>query len=196
MKDRDGRKVSVFALNFGLCEKHSIEFGRPEGRREFRLYFVERVFDDSPIIRRYLEAYQEIKCDKCGSVFGLDKLESLRLYNMTCPSCREGVCQVSNLSKKYETILEGIRPELLLPATELGILETLHGENRDLLAAEIAADLDCSYQLVGKRAKIMGEKGLVQRLMEQRRRKFRLTPEAVNDYFSGNQARTLEVPED
>jgi hypothetical protein len=47
MKDRDGRKVSVFALNFGLCEKHSIEFGRPAGKREYRLYFVERITEDA-----------------------------------------------------------------------------------------------------------------------------------------------------
>ena len=72
MKDRDGRKVSVFALNFGLCEKHSIEFGRPVGEREFRLYFVERIFDDSgitPFI--FLQANQEIKCASCGAVYGI-----------------------------------------------------------------------------------------------------------------------------
>jgi len=31
MSDRDGPKVSVFALNYGLCQKYTIEFGRPEG---------------------------------------------------------------------------------------------------------------------------------------------------------------------
>src|SRR6202023_4264999 len=55
MKDRDGRKVSVYALNYGLCNRHSIEFGRPEGKREFRLYFIERIFDFSHIIRSYLK---------------------------------------------------------------------------------------------------------------------------------------------
>lgn len=193
MKDRDGRKVSVFALNFGLCEKHSIEFGRPTGMREFRLYFVERIFDSSPIIRSYLQANQEIKCSDCNAIFGLDKLDSLRMYRMKCPQCGTGTCKVTNLSKKYEAILRDVNPELLLPSTELGILETLHGERRDLMAAEIAEDLDCSYQLVGKRGKIMEQKGLVDRLMEQKRRKFRLTEQALREYFDGNESRKLDI---
>lgn len=195
MKDRDGRKVSVFALNFGLCEKHSIEFGRPVGLREFRLYFVERIFDSSHIIRSYLHANQEIKCADCEAIFGLDKLESLTLYRMRCPECGTGTCKVTNLSKKYEAILRDVNPELLLPTTELGILETLYGERRDLMAAEIAEDLDCSYQLVGKRGKIMEQKGLVDRLMEQKRRKFRLTELAMKEYFDGNESRRLDVGE-
>jgi hypothetical protein len=195
MKDRDGRKVSVFALNFGLCEKHSIEFGRPTGLREFRLYFVERFFDFSPIIRSYLQANQEIKCSACGTVFSLDKLESLKMYKMACPNCREGICQVTNLSKKYEAILKEINPELLLPPSELGILETLYNEDRELAAAEIAADLDCSYQLVGRRGKIMEEKGLVNRSMQQNRRRFRITEQAIVEYFDANESRHLDVPE-
>jgi DNA-binding MarR family transcriptional regulator len=196
MKDRDGRKVSVFSLNFGLCEKHSIEFGRPAGKREYRLYFVERIFDDTSIIKEYLEQNQEIKCEDCGAIFGLDKLESLKLYGMSCPSCRTGTCVVTNLSRRYENILQRIQTELLLPPTELGILETLYNENRELAAAEIAADLDCSYQLVGKRGKIMEGKGLVDRLMEKSRRKFRITDSARGEYFRNNESRSLDLPSD
>jgi hypothetical protein len=92
MSDRDGRKVSVFALNYGLRQKYAIEFGRPEGQREFRLYFVERIFDDTPMFQYYLEKNQEIVCDRCNQKHGLDKLEALRLYGMSCPSCHEGTC--------------------------------------------------------------------------------------------------------
>jgi hypothetical protein len=53
MTDRSGRKVSVFALNYGLCSKYDIRFGRPLGEREFRLYFVERFFDYSPLVLAY-----------------------------------------------------------------------------------------------------------------------------------------------
>jgi hypothetical protein len=82
---------------------------------------------------------------------------------MSCQHCGTGHCKVTNLSKKYEVILIDINPELLLPPSELGILETLFNEKRDLVAAEIAAHLDCSYQLVGKRGKITEVKGLVDR---------------------------------
>ena len=40
MTDRDGRKVTVFALNYGLCQRETIQFGRPSGRREDRTYFM------------------------------------------------------------------------------------------------------------------------------------------------------------
>jgi hypothetical protein len=195
MKDRDGRNVSIYALNYGLCNRHSIEFGRPEGKREFRLYFVERIFDFSSIIRRYLNENQEIKCASCGSVFGIDKLDSLKLYKMACPECRTGTCQVTNLSKKYAQMLQDISDELLLPESELGILETLYVGKRDLTAADIAEDLDCSYQLVGKRGKIMEERGLVSRKMDRNRRRFQITKRALENYFAGNDARRLHVGE-
>lgn len=50
MSDRDGRKVSVFALNYGLCQKYAIEFGRPEGQREFRTYFIVRLYAAVPAV--------------------------------------------------------------------------------------------------------------------------------------------------
>ena len=93
--------LTVYCLNFGLCSRYSIGFGRPEGRREFRLYFVERIFDYSPIIRRFLNENQEIRCSKCDATFGVEQLNSLQLYSMSCPECREGVCEVINLSKKH-----------------------------------------------------------------------------------------------
>jgi len=55
MSDRSGRKVAVFALNFGLCQKFSIEYGRPKGQREYRLYLVERSFDYTPLLQEYLK---------------------------------------------------------------------------------------------------------------------------------------------
>jgi DNA-binding MarR family transcriptional regulator len=196
MKDRDGRPVSVYALNYGLCNRYSIEFGRPEGQREFRLYFVERIFDYSPIIADYLNRNQEIKCSNCGAVHGIDRLESLKLFDMLCPNCKSGTCSVTNLSKKYEQVLQNINDELLLPPTELGILEALYSENRNLAAAEIAGELDCSYQLVGKRGKIMEERGLVNRMMEEKRRKFQITKEAVRTYFDANESRRLNLPDE
>jgi DNA-binding MarR family transcriptional regulator len=194
MKDRDGKNVSVYALNHGLCNKYTLSFGRPSGQREHRLYFVERIFDYTAIVRRFLESNQEIKCGNCDTIFGLDKLESLVMYEMLCPACRKGRCEVINLSKKYESVIKSVDPGLMLPATELGILDTLFTEGRQMVASEIAGELDCSYQLVGKRGRNLADRRLVAREMnDANRRVFEITEEARKDYFEGNAERLLDV---
>lgn len=194
MKDRDANKVSVFALNYGLCQKYGLSFGRPSGQREHRLYFVERIFDYTSLLRKFLESNQEIKCDNCAEVFGIDKLSGLAMYDMLCPKCKRGTCNVINLSKKYESVIASVNPNLLLPATELGILETLYTEDRQMVASEIAGELDCSYQLIGKRGKNLAERGLVTRdKNDVNRRIFSITDEAQDDYFVGNVERQLDV---
>lgn len=197
MKDRDGRKVSVYALNHGLCSKYTISFGRPTGKREFRLYFIERIFDYTPLIKKYIERNQELRCVGCQVVHGLDKLESIRLFDMMCPACKKAKCEVVNLSRRYEAVLRGIDDEMLLPSTELGILNVLFTESRDLFASDIAEELDCSFQLIGRRGKILAERGLVDRAKNNRnRRVFSITEEARESYFEGNPERKLRLPED
>ena len=194
MKDRDGSLVYVFALNHGLCQKIGITFGRPSSLREHRLYFVERIFDYTGIVRKFLESNQEIKCQNCSEVHGLEKLESLKMFGMLCPSCKSGFCEITNLSKKYEATLKEVDPSLILPATELGILEALYVEEREMVAAEIAGELDCSYQLIGKRARNLDERGLVDRERNDKgRRIFQLTDEARNEYFDNNSSRNLDI---
>ena len=198
MKDRDGRPVSVFALNFGLCQKHSIEFGRPRPRdpehaRRYRLYFVERSFDYTGILNEYIQRNQEIVCGNCGAKHDLSQLPALQVYGMLCPTCREGICEVRNLSRRYEEVIRGVDPELLLPPTELGIIATLNAEDRRLFAKDIASELDCSYQLVGKRAKILDERGLVERnAFLQGRRTFEITDRARELYFTATAGDELD----
>lgn len=184
MSDRDGRKVTVFSLNYGLCQKQSIEFGRPTGRREYRLYYVERIFDSSSTLQDYLKTNQEIVCNNCSTRYDHEQLAALEMFEMMCPKCREGQCIVTNLSRKYESTLKAIDGELLLPRVELGILHTLGTEKRALFPAEIAGELDCSYQLVGKRAKFLSERGLVERgTSDQGRRELSVTDRARRVYL-------------
>ena len=185
MSDRDARKVSVFALNYGLCQKYTIEFGRPSGKREHRLYFVERIFDYSPLIQKYVKTNQEIICDQCGVKQDSANLAALRFYGMRCPACGAGQCHVVNLSRKYEPILRAVQENQLLPKAEIGILQTLRSERRPLYARDIAEELDCSYQLVGKRGKNLADRGLVDRSTnDQGRRVFSMTNTAEQAYFA------------
>ncbi len=125
----------------------------------------------------------------------MEKLAALREYGMLCPSCRRGHCAVTNLSRKYEATLRAVDENLLLRPTELGILKTLNSETKPLYAGAIAAELDCSYQLVGRRAKNLAEQGLVNRdRNEDNRREFSLTEQAQTAYFSDQGKSGLDVP--
>lgn len=197
MKDRDGNLVNVYALNHGLCQKYGIAFGRPTGDRTLRLYFIERIFNYTTIVRSFLQRNQEIKCDNCGETYDLDQLASLQLFDMMCPNCKEGTCKVANLSKKYEDKIKEVDQDLLLPSTELGILDTLFSESRDMFASELAEELDCSHQLIGRRGKNLTELRLVARDRNRaNRRVFRLTEDAKVSYFDDNDDRDLDIPKD
>ena len=196
MTDRAGRKVSVFALNFGLCSKYTIKFGRPTGEREFRLYFVERFFDFTPIVLAYFSKNQEIVCENCGYKYSFEHLDALSFYNMKCKECTNGKVVVQNLSKKYEQELRSVNDNMLLPQTELGILQTLHTENSPLRPNYIAAELDCSYQLVGKRARNLFEMGLIKRSTNQNQRIYEIEETAEEAYFSEDQKEELEIKKD
>jgi len=196
MSDRDGRKVTVYALNYGLCQKYTISFGRPSGQREFRLYFVERVFDYSPLLQKYMVSNQEIRCRECGYKYSFDDFEAIKWNKMRCRECGKGICEVINLPKKYEEELREVDKSLLLPETELGILQTLHLENNEMYAAQIASELDCSYQLVGKRGRFLHDRGLVSRSKNDTgRRTFRATELAEKSYFAKDRKDSLDVSE-
>jgi hypothetical protein len=194
MSDRDGRKVTVYAMNYGLCQKYSLNFGRPSGRREFRTYFIERVFDYSPLIKKYMENNQEISCNSCGYKYSIDDLDAIKWNKMRCRECHSGICEIINLSRKYEKDLREVDKSLLLPRAELGILQTLHLESKKMFAADIASELDCSYQLIGKRGRFLHERGLVNRAKnESGRSEFEITPLAEESYFALEDSESLNV---
>ncbi|RJP39499.1 MAG: MarR family transcriptional regulator [Desulfobacteraceae bacterium] len=190
MRDRDGREVSVYALNYGLCQQQTISFGRPREKREQRLYFVERIFDYSPIIASYIKVNQEIVCGHCSKRHPHEMLPAIQAFDMLCPECKKGTCKIINLSRKYEKLINSVSEENLLPDTELGILKTLHDERKQMFAKEIAEELDCSYQLIGKRGRNLAERDLVERSENEKgRRVFEISSTANEMYFS-------ETPDD
>jgi DNA-binding MarR family transcriptional regulator len=197
MSNRDAKLVSIYALNYGLCEKYNIAFGRPTQTREHRLYFVERAFDYNTIMQAYVSTNQEIQCDSCGFIFDSSELESLKKYRMLCPSCRVGTCVVTNIAKKYSDLVSRVASEQLLPETELGILRSLDSESRPLYPGEIAGELDVSHQLIGSRAKRLDEQNLiVRKAARSGRRTYALTTDAKRIYFDDRAAWGLQVTAD
>jgi hypothetical protein len=116
---------------------------------------------------------------------------------MLCPNCKTGTVRVTNLSQKYAGELEAVNRDLLLPPTELGILQTLHIENKPMRAASIATELDCSYQLVGKRGVTLSNRGLVKRSQNQQgHRTLEILPTAEDAYFTNETADALDIDPD
>lgn len=196
MSDRDGRRVTVYCLNYGLCEKYSIEFGRPGDTRDYRLYYVERVFDYTPIVQHYIASNQEIRCSACDSQFDHSKLAALKMFGMKCPNCSDGLCEVVNISRRYESILRNVDEGSLLPQTELGIIQTLGSQASGMFAGEIAGELDVSPQLVGWRGKKLADRGLVERRTIRNRRELELTDLAKDVYLASDAAAELQISED
>lgn len=65
-----------------------------------------------------------------------------------------------------------------------------------MVASEIAGELDCSYQLIGRRGKNLADRGLVRRdRNNDGRRVFNLTDDAETGYFEGNESRELDIAE-
>jgi DNA-binding MarR family transcriptional regulator len=73
-------------------------------------------------------------------------------------------------------------------------LQTLHVEKVPMRPAAIAGELDCSYQLIGKRGKVLADKGLVDRSPnEQGHRLLKILPTAEAAYFSTDATDALDI---
>jgi DNA-binding MarR family transcriptional regulator len=146
----------------------------------------------------YLAKNQEIVCDKseCNKRFSYEQLEAIQLFDMLCPQCKHGTVRVMNLSQKYGEELKAVAQDLLLPPTELGILQTLHVEKQPLRTMSIAGELDCSWQLIAHRGKKLAERGFIERSKnDQGQRLFEITPIAEAAYFSDADSDQLDVGE-
>jgi hypothetical protein len=189
MSGRDGGKQSVYCLNYGLCIKHNLRWGYPKGS-ENRKYLISRPFDFNNIIEDFLRTSKRIVCINldCNSNFSFEKLPFLQFNHMKCPNCQSPVKVISN-SENIKVELSRIDKAKLLPDVELGILHEIHKHEiykseKFLRPKEIAEELDCSYQLIGRRAKSLDEsKGLISREDESGQKVYKLTNTAKNDYF-------------
>lgn len=159
-RDKDGKPVTVFALHYGLTELERLSWGYPPGR-QYRNYFVQRCFDFTPIVHDFLSKNQTIRCDNCFKNFPMEHLDSIQLYEMRCPSCDDGVCEIVILAEDFEDEVRQLKTELMVEPIELDILNTLNEEDRSMRAGEISSLIDVTYQLVGRRTSKLQDLGYV-----------------------------------
>ena len=141
-KNQDAHLVTVFSLNYGLCQKEDIYFGKGSHWK----YVIQRRFNYSDILKGYIDSAKKIKCTSCGSSFSMEYLDKLELFDMLCPNCKKGKCEVLNV----EVELPKIDPDIQLQEFDLKLLNALNIEEPQF-ASLLAQELDCSYQKVTKR---------------------------------------------
>lgn len=186
MRDKDGKDVSIYALNYGLCEKERIPWGYPTGRRDDRSYFVQRCFNFNSAIHEFLARHQTIRCANCAAAFPMDKLNTFEFYNWKCPECDDGRCSVVQLSDEFTQEIEHLDHALMLEEVEIDILEVLAQEGRRMRAKEISAFLDVTYQLIGKRTTKLQEAALVEKEQDGGIMRNSITQKAIDVYFSND----------
>lgn len=181
MSDRDGKKVNVYAINFGLAKKLNLRWGKPKNVRK---YFIERPFDFNKLIEQYISNTKNFECSNpnCKQIFPYSYKESFALYDYQCPKCRSKV-ELRTISTLFEDELKASIEEskLLLPI-DYNILKTLNSFSNGAFIKDICEELDISPQLIGKRAKNLENKGLIKRSKLNNNRFLVITEKATVDY--------------
>lgn len=158
--DRDGKKVSVYCLNYGAAVNNNILWGRKSGA-VYRKYFIERPFNYSKIILNFFSGRKEIICsnDKCKRVFSEDDLENgLKFTDMTCPKCHSKVIVTEKTSKEIEDLIHKYSNTTKLPEVDYDILRELCLQNSgNVYARDIAEETDYSSKLIAARCKKLDE---------------------------------------
>lgn len=180
-KDQDSQKVmSFFSLNYGLCIKEDIFYGRGSDRK----YVIQRRFNYSSQIRKYLTGAKQISCNKCNATYEYELLDNLRLFDMLCPTCKRGICSIEHVSIEISEADENV----LISEFDLGFLNSLNIEQPQY-ASGLAQELDCTYQKVSRRSIKLKEQGLLKSVRETldskigERTYYYLAPKAKKIYF-------------
>lgn len=188
--DRDGVPISIYALNYGLCKSNNIIFGRPKGNSKYRKYYISRYFDNNELLEKYLLNQTKYICSNCGAVYEFSEYDTLKNVDMLC---YKGCLKKGFIEEKYyfedKDIFKSVNKENLLSEIELDILHILNqNDDTNMYAKMIAKELDCSHQLISKRATNLESKGLLEKkqlyIDGDTRKVYKITDKAKAIYFS------------
>lgn len=192
LRNKDGKEISIFSLNHGLCQQEKIIFGRPETNLKEGKYFSERAFNYTGLIKRVSSPSVDFICDECQKSFPAEMEETFAIYQFKCPSCQSGTLNKSH-EKNNVDVAETANIKKRIPESErvspleLGFLIALHeAGGRRLRASEIAEEIDTSSHTVGQMGKKLSKKDLVERRKNRKGYGYKLSGKAINLYFNEN----------
>lgn len=167
IKDKSNISSTLFALDYGLCRKHNLNYGRPKDT-EYRKYYSDSRFSLNHIIREHFNSTQVLKC-KEGHEFNFDMLKQFEIYEMNCPTCmKEGQLNKCNVTVSNKELIDKIkeieRSSLLnIEFDEFRILHSLSQFSPVSLPSNRLGQLtDLSYQYITKRIPRLMELGFIE----------------------------------
>ena len=187
LSDKDGTPVSIYSLNYGLCKKENIFWGKPKGSK-YRKYFIERPFNYNKLITEFLSNARRIICSNidCKKQFEIEDLKFLEFTNYKCNKCQSEVI-IETLAKDIREQIAKIDQSKMLPVPEVKILKELQNSDTELYARDIAQEVDYSGQLIGWRAKKLDEThDLIEREKEVGKTYKYTLSEKGKAFFTGN----------
>lgn len=171
------KEVSIYTLNYGLCQKENIIFDEKSDRK-FR---KQRVFDFTDIIIKWANNSQIIICTNCGTKYPIDQLEAIKQYEMLCKKCLQRTCKVETVEIDIPENLSASIPE-----KDFQVLNILKIES-GLSTPQIAEELDCAYQAVNQRVRkdrLLIQKGFIEKKEENGQNKYYITKSTLSTIFS------------
>lgn len=140
-KDKDGKDISIFSLNYGLCMDNNILFDEKSDRK-FR---IERVFDYNQVVTNWMKGSQELICEGCNEVYDIEQKVIFVDHNYPCSKCQSKVILKPIINKEHKQL---IQENMQIPLKEFEVLNVLNIKD-NLTATDLGYELDRSYQSIG-----------------------------------------------
>lgn len=167
IKDKSNISSTLFALDYGLCRKYNLNYGRPKDA-EHRKYYSDSRFSLNHLIREHFNSTQVLKCSY-GHEFNFELLKQFEIYDMNCPTCakeqRFCKCVITVSNKELIDKIKDIERTaiLLVDHEEFRILYVLSQFSPVSLPIKKLAELtDYSYQFISKRIPKLMENGFIE----------------------------------
>ncbi len=158
MTSKNGKKVSIYALNYGLAMVENLRWGKPEGN-SYRTYFIESPFNFNNVIDNFINSSKCIKCSSCGFVFDSKDLPTIERFGMNCFKCgAQNSVIVNPLSDSYKDLIRKIEKEnKLLEKEHFMYMNIIALKDKDVTPIEMAKELDVTRQKIGWMSKKLRE---------------------------------------
>ncbi|WP_335989747.1 hypothetical protein [Acinetobacter bereziniae] len=155
-KDQDSINImSFYSLNYGLCMQEDIFYGRGSDRK----YIIQRRFNYTDLIHKYINTAKQIKClnQACQTIHNYELLPMIQMFDMLCPTCKQSICEIQHV----EVDITLANDSILMPEFDINLLNSLKIEAPQY-PSSLAQELDCTYQKVSKRSIKLKDLGLVE----------------------------------